>query len=219
MSLINKLKDQYNTKCVSVFAPFRRKKLNNHDFSIISNNCWGGYIYRHFAIPYATPTVGLYFFASDYVKFARNLEYYLKECKLKFIAWSDSKYKDVILKKGQTNVPIARLDDIEIIFLHYKTQEEAEEKWNRRAKRVNYNNLIFKFSEMNDFKKEDMETFESLQAQKKIAFVSEQYCNYDTAIVVKNIDNDTRWYETHINLIKLINSKSCEGRSMYGKYK
>lgn len=48
---------------------------------------------------------------------------------------------------------IGKLDDIEVVFLHYKSEEEAYQKWNRRKKRINYNNLIFKFNDMNLAKK------------------------------------------------------------------
>lgn len=40
--IINRIKKTY----ITITAPIRRKKLNNTDFSIISNNCWGGDVYR-----------------------------------------------------------------------------------------------------------------------------------------------------------------------------
>ena len=52
----------------------RRNKLNNTDFSIISNNCWGGSVYRRYGLQYKSPTIGLYFFAEEYIKFLMNLE-------------------------------------------------------------------------------------------------------------------------------------------------
>ena len=33
---------------------------------------------------YNTPTLGLYFFAADYIEFLQHLEYYLKDSKLYF---------------------------------------------------------------------------------------------------------------------------------------
>ena len=53
------------------FALARRKKLNRADFTVISNNCWAGSVYRYFGLPYLSPTAGLYFFASDYIKFVQ----------------------------------------------------------------------------------------------------------------------------------------------------
>ena len=59
------------------FASVRRMKLNRADFTIISNNCWAGSVYRYFGLPYLSPTAGLYFFASDYIKFVSNLQHYV----------------------------------------------------------------------------------------------------------------------------------------------
>lgn len=49
-------------------APFRRAKLERTDFSIISNNCWAGSVYRSYGLPYLSPTVGLYFFADYFIR-------------------------------------------------------------------------------------------------------------------------------------------------------
>ena len=37
---------------------------------------------------YNTPTLGLYFFADDYIEFLSNLKYYLTEAKLEFLEQS-----------------------------------------------------------------------------------------------------------------------------------
>lgn len=60
-------------------AKYRRRKLNNKNFTIISNNCWGGHVYRYFNLPYDSPTIGLYLFSADYIKFIGNLKYYIEK--------------------------------------------------------------------------------------------------------------------------------------------
>ena len=52
----------------------RRQMLKSTDFTIISNNCWGGHVYRRYGLPYASPTVGMYFFPDEYLKFIRNIK-------------------------------------------------------------------------------------------------------------------------------------------------
>lgn len=42
-SITERILQKINVKTVPLLARYRRKKLNNTDFSIISNNCWGGY--------------------------------------------------------------------------------------------------------------------------------------------------------------------------------
>ena len=53
----------------NLFADIRRKGLENTDFTIISNNCWGGMVYESYNLPKQSPTVGLFFMASDYILF------------------------------------------------------------------------------------------------------------------------------------------------------
>ncbi len=67
------------------FAKRRRERLQKKKFTIISNNCWGGYVCRCFNSLYQSPTVGLFIMPDDYIKFINNLEYYVKDCKLSFI--------------------------------------------------------------------------------------------------------------------------------------
>ena len=110
---------------------YRKKKLLDENVTIISNNCWGGHVYRYLGIEYLSPTIGLYFFADDYVKFCRNLKYYIGQ-ELQFISVDKSKHKDNLIERN-TKCPIGVLDDIEVVFLHYKSEQEALEKWNRRS--------------------------------------------------------------------------------------
>src|SRR5699024_4328392 len=57
----------------------RRLKLTHRDITIISNNCWGGFIYQKYGLEYRTPTIGLFFLGDDYVKFCSKLEFYLSK--------------------------------------------------------------------------------------------------------------------------------------------
>lgn len=144
-----------------------RKQLERSDFSIISNNCWGGVIYQKYGLKYTTPTVGLYILGHDFVKFASDLGNYLKG-ELEFIPWEQGKNYSAL--KNDAPYPIARLKDIEIYFMHYSTQEEAAEKWYRRAKRVNYDHLIFKLSQREACTKEDIEVFMHLPLNHRVCF-------------------------------------------------
>ena len=111
----------------------RRLKIKHKDFCIISNNCWGGTIYQYFGIEYNTPTVGLYFGTEDFVKFAANLRHYMEQ-ELVFIPWESTTSYDFLRKIDQKPFPVARLDDIEIYFMHYDSPEEALEKCGMQSK-------------------------------------------------------------------------------------
>lgn len=38
--------------------------------------------------------------------------------------------------------PVAKLLDLTIYFVHYNSQQQAEEKWKQRSKRLDFNNLF-----------------------------------------------------------------------------
>lgn len=65
--------DDLIIKKVKWLSKVRRSKIKNKDFTIISNNCWGGYVYRYYGLEYNSPTIGGYFFSEDYIKFLKNL--------------------------------------------------------------------------------------------------------------------------------------------------
>lgn len=193
-----------------------KRFVKRRDFSIISNNCWAGRVYQYLDMPYLSPTAGLYFFAPDYIRFVSNLKHYLG-CKLEFINLEDSKYYELLKERNQLSVPVALLDDVEIIFLHYKTPEEAAEKWYRRAARVNYDNIIIKLSRMNLCTEKEMAEFAELPFENKILLNNRRKKRYRCEIrfSVEDEDgymkSDTNPFPGNINLIKLLNRK-CEGR-------
>lgn len=192
-----------------IFGKFRRLGLNDTNFTIISNNCWGGVIYEYYDILKNSPTVGMYFFAEEYIRFISNLKYYLN-LKLEIVTYEDSRYKDVLIKKNQTACLIGKLEDVEIVLLHYYSADEAIEKWERRCKRVDYDNLIFKMSEMNLCTLEHLRAFDEFPAERKVLFVSKDY-GFKSQIVLKQwskigeIKDDTTRFKQHLNLKKLIN--------------
>lgn len=209
--LNNKIEEKTNW----IFGPFRRKKLNNTDFTIISNNCWGAHVYEYFALQKQSPTVGCYFFAEDYIKLLENFKYNINQ-KLCFISFNESKHKDELLSYGGKNLkaPIGVLNNnIEIIFLHYPNQDLALEKWNRRVNRINYDNLIFKFSHQNSCLDNHIERFDKLSLNgKKICFTkipNQIQCGvyYPGFEKENSLISDIYHWHDYFNLIDFLNRK------------
>ena len=187
----------------------KNRMLKNKDFTIISNNCWGGIIYRDFNLPYNSPTVGLFFMAEDYIKFIYDLRSYMNE-NLEFISIEDSKYKNY-LKKLNYNSPIGKLKDVEIMFLHYSSEEEAKKKWDRRKQRINWDNIIYKFSDQNMCTYEQLEKFSNFNAKNKICFTTRKYNNIDSTPITKYknselVLNDIKYYKKYFNILEYINN-------------
>lgn len=158
-------------------ADYRRRKLNNPDFTIISNNCWGGMIYESYNLPKKSPTVGLFFMAEDYIKFISDLKGYFA-ADLTFIAPEESKWKDALQVSGNKRYgtyPVGKLKDIEIFFLHYHSEQEAKEKWERRIKRINWDRLLVKFNDQNGCTTEDAKNFMELPLKNKLFFTCKEW--------------------------------------------
>lgn len=191
-------------------ADKRNRKLKSSDFSIISNNCFAGIVYQHYNLQYNTPTIGLYFYPNEYIKFLKSFNKYIKE-KLTFINISASKYYEDLKSSNNENAIIGLLGDVEIVFLHYKTQEEAIEKWNRRVKRLS-KNIIFKFNDQNGCTYDNLKEFEKLSYKNKIMFTSKQYNEFKCNIFIKKyrkskfVKEDYYSCYKYFNLIDYINS-------------
>lgn len=201
------------------FSNARRNKIINDDFTIISNNCWGGMIYESYNLEKKTPTVGLFFTSKDYLKFISNLKYYLS-LKLEFIDYNNSKNIDFLAENDiKKNIIIGVLDDIEIYFLHYKNPEEAFDKWERRKKRINYQKIIFKFNDQNGCNLDDLNTFLNLPYKNKIFFTVKNWkINNQSIIKIFQLINKKYILASHepfgnniqFNVNKFINYLSTE---------
>lgn len=75
-------------------ADWRKKQLKSTDFTIISNNCWGGMIYESYNLPKESPTVGMFFMAKEYIEFLSDLKGYIGG-KLTFIKPEESRWKEM----------------------------------------------------------------------------------------------------------------------------
>ena len=193
----------------------RRNKLKTTRFSIISNNCWGGLVYQYFGLPYTSPTVGLFIMDDDYIKFLEHFDYYIRQ-PLHFIPFNTSRYHGLLSceSTAKGNYPIATLDDVEIHFLHYHSQEEAEKKWERRCKRICRERILVKMSQRSVHSIEILDRFDSLPFENKICFT--EY-DYDKPGFVKieelrdlNIQggDETPYVMKKVDLVQLINGLS-----------
>jgi uncharacterized protein (DUF1919 family) len=196
------------------FSGFQRSKLKNKDFSIICNNCIAGGIYHKLGLEYSTPTVGLFFFSNDYLKFLENLEYFVNQ-PLKFKETSVHSQANELRKTKRYPIGILG-DEVEIQFLHYLDEAEAAEKWARRVKRINFDNLFFIYSDAEeDFKEDLLRKYQTLPFKHKIFFSSKHLGDFDCMVVIKEYANAihvgdstrNRKYEKHIDVIKWLN---CE---------
>ncbi len=123
--------------------------LSLNGISIFSNACWGGFAAHTLGIECCSPTKDLWIAQDEFPKFIGKLEYYLSLDPV-LIGW----------KKGEGRFDVARypllaIDDITLYCNHDKDPDEAIDKWQRRKKRVNYENMMAVFiTEYPEYEKE-----------------------------------------------------------------
>lgn len=150
-----------------------RKRLKITEFSLFSPNCYAGKLYHRLGLQFQSPTINLLFpIKKQYLKFLSNLEYYLSK-DLHFI--DDPEY----------DVPVAMLEDIKLVFVHYRTQEEAEISWNKRKTRVNYDKLLFIFDDICDIEYSDILEFCNLKCAGKVILTAKKYDDIPCAVQIK----------------------------------
>lgn len=193
---------------------YRTKTIRNRDVTIISNNCWGGFMYQSCELQYNSPTIGLYFFAPEYIKFLRNLKGNLHK-PLHFIPKSESRYAEHIPQDYL--IGVLGDTDIEIVFMHYDSKEEVTEKWTRRTMRVDFDNMIVKFSDT-DFGCTDelIEEFDKLPFKNKVCFTHKPFPQCKSVIYMPEYkENEYVLYEwaysyRYYNFVKKANKIANE---------
>lgn len=186
--------------------------IKSRDFSIIASNCTGTLPYRFLKMAYTSPTVNLFFFAPCYLKFVKNLEYYLG-LPLKFKTRSGYEHGELV-RNSHGQYPLGQLDDIEIHFMHYTSQSEATEKWNRRKQRINFDNLVLVFTDKDLCTPELIREFDDLPHKNKLVLTAKSWPDIQSHIRVPHFngmseigDCYTRYdYLTHVNFRQLIDT-------------
>lgn len=148
-------------------------KLIESHISIIANNCWGGIISHSLGLPFRSPFVNMFEHDNDYIKLLYDLKGYLE----KEVIFQKMAYTEHL----QRYFPICTLGDITLYFNHYVSMEEVNEKWHRRLKRINWDNLFVMMYTDNE---EMAQAFDTFNYKKKICFVPFK-CNLKSAYTLE----------------------------------
>lgn len=161
-----------------------REKLDNKEFTIISSNCVGGIITHDLGKRFDSPTVNLFFYPADFLQFVKNLQHYILESELRY-----DEEKSRIL-----NYPVGILDDITLYFVHFSTFQEAKEKWEKRSKRIHWDNLFFILVQQDGCTEEQVREFLELPYPHKVVFTENLIPEYSKAVYNKEwlIDGKVR---------------------------
>ncbi len=161
-----------------VYKERKRCKLKNLTPTIISSNCNGEFIYYDMKLRFMSPTINLSFEMNDYVKMLENLRWYMEQ--------PISPYDD-----PRFNYPTGMLGDVEIRFNHYKTFEEAVNKWEERKRRIDWDNLFVLGIDGDNCTYESIKRFDSLPYKHKVIFTHKEYPEFKSAYYIKGFEKET----------------------------
>ena len=186
-----------------VAAQIMRARVTNRDFTIISNDCFGGMAYEELGMRYDSPFAGLFLVPEDYMQLLRNL----RPCCEQPIRFKEYSRHERINAWRQNIIqrpyPIGVVgDDVEIHFLHYGNREEAEAKWTRRAQRIHWDNLLVKICWHDDERMASwLREFDAMPFERKLGLVPQEIPDVRSAVALRNYGTDGTWqyWSSHLH--------------------
>lgn len=166
------------------YVESQRKRLKNTDVTIISSNCNGGVISSDLGLPFRSPFVNLFIKSSDYIKLLTDLRGYMGE-QLCFVKETDPVYGDV-------SYPTAYLKDVKIYFMHYDSERDAQEAWDRRKKRMNWDHLYVLYTDRSGCSMDDLKAFDALPYEHKVVFTHIPQPEIKSAYYITGYENETK---------------------------
>lgn len=154
-----------------------RSKLINKNPTIIASNCNGAFLMHDLGLKFRTPTVNLYFLPKHFIKLVENLDYY--------ISLELEKFQD-----NNLDYPVGKLDDVIIYFMHYKSFEEAKQKWNERKKRIDKSNIYIMMTDRDGCTYEDMKAFDMISYKNKVIFTKNKYDNIKSSYYIHGFEKE-----------------------------
>ena len=215
MHLTNRIHNKIKKYLELSYRYIQQQRLKNKDFTIISNNCWGGGVYEDLNLPYATPFVGLFIMIPDYIELLEHRRENMKK-ELTFVEVSKYKYVEKLRERKNNYWPIGKIGEIEIQFMHYKTEEEAYKKWHRRKTRINWDNLFYKLCDNDGCTSKLMKKFEDITKYQNVIFSTQKHSELDSLVWLKKWRNEhnvgdlysNKWrYRKYFDVVKWLNFK------------
>lgn len=170
------LRDKIRDLEWAAYKQKRKRKLKNNDFSIISSNCIGMFMYKDMGLKYLSPTINLSIRMNDFVKMAENLRWYMEQ--------------KVTRAETKEDYPVGYLGDVKIHFIHYTTFEEAVWKWEERKKRINWDNLFIAGAERDGCTYGTIRRFQQLPYKNKVIFTHVRYPEFPSAYYIKGFEEE-----------------------------
>lgn len=158
-----------------IINPRNRLRLKNKAMTILANNCNGGFILHDLNQPFNSPFVNLYLEPNDFIRYVKDINYYNKQ--------------ELVFISENYPFPVAYLGDIKIYFMHYTSEQEAQEKWQIRSQRINLNNLFIILTARDNYSEQDLKEFDELPYRNKVVLTLGECSQIQSAFYIKGLEN------------------------------
>ena len=123
---------------------------------------------------FRSPTVNLIIYEDQFLTFCRHLKEY-SVCRVEKPTESEApQFESFSYPIGILRGSSAGLSDINRLFVHYKSFEEAKEKWEARFRRVNYDDMFVIMDRGMDARDEILDEFYQLPYEHKVFFTQKE---------------------------------------------
>ena len=171
--------------------------VNAKGITFISQNCIGGVISHDLGLEFLSPTINTFIPEPGFVKMVLNLCHYMEQ--------------ELVIRWGE-EYPIGVLDDVEIHFMHYETCKDAQESWNRRKARVNWDKIFIIATDRNKFDDTVFEEWKKIPYPKVLLTAQSKYASdadsvyfpeYESNGIVPDLIPNREFYKDSILIDKV----------------
>lgn len=159
------------------FDKKNRQRLINNEVTIISSNCVGGVISHRLGLQFLSPTINLFFMPKDFIKFCSDLHHYIT-------------LTPTLITEESDSFPVIRLGDMKIFAMHYHSFEEFKEAWEKRKRRINWQNISIIMTMRDGATMDDLKAFDALPYKNKVVFVPYPMPKISSSYVIPNTANE-----------------------------
>lgn len=146
-----------------------RRNVKYRNISLITSNCIGGIMYHDMGLQFCSPTINLFFHPDDFITFC--------ECISNFKG--EGRYSCTQVYEDGISYPIGEFTCVvnnenkvfRCHFMHYKTYEEALNKWKQRAERIELDKIFIIMTDT-ECTEEHLNKFQALTWKNKIFVTS-----------------------------------------------
>ena len=163
-----------------------RAGLEEREFTVLSNDCWGQALYEGYGLPLQTPLAGSGMYADCFIRFLSDIEGYLRS-PLRFVRNT----RHVALGRVRNQRwpwPIAVLrEDVEVHFLHHRSEDACRRVWEAGCEKLQLKRIAVKFSVDKDGATEEhVRRFAAMPFERKLLISRNHHPGIACAVEIPN---------------------------------